>query len=238
MQVIVIGLGRFGYRLAADLTNRGAEVIAVDMDAKIVDQVKDRVTVALSIDGTDERALRKVGVQDVDAAIVAIGKNIEAAIMTTAVLRRMGVPQIISRATTPLQAEILREVGAKRVILLEDRMGEQLAQEIMEPEVRERIRLSSGHHLIEVKVPSAFVGRSLKDLDFRGRLGVNVIAIQSRVPILAEDGSTTFETQINDLPGPNDVLTDEDTLVVVGGEKELASLSKGEVDLSPVEAGK
>lgn len=233
MQVIVIGMGRFGYRLATDLCKRGAEVIAADLDPKLVDGVKDRVTIAVALDGTDERAMRKVGVQDVDVAIVAIGKNIEAAIMATAVLRRMGVPQIVSRATTNLQAEILREVGAKRVILLEDRMGEQLAQEIMEPEVRERIRLSSGHHLIEVKVPGSYAGRSLKELDFRGRLGVNVIAIQTRVPTIAEDGSTSYEIRINDLPGPNDVLTDEDTLVVVGGEQELARLSKGEVDLAP-----
>ena len=238
MQVIVIGLGRFGLRLAIDLSSRGAEVIAADTQAKVIDQIKDRVTVAVAVDGTDERALRKLGVQDVDVAVVAIGRNTEAAIMTTAVLRRLGVPQIISRAITHLQREILQEVGAKRVILLEERMGEQLAQEVMEPEVRERIRLSSGHHLIEVTVPKIFVGRSLKELDFRGRLSVNVIAIQRRVAVLEEDGSMSYETQINDLPGPNDVLTEDDTLVVVGGEAALHRLSKGEVDLPPAEASK
>lgn len=226
MQVIVIGLGRFGHRLAVDLASRGAEVIAADLDPRLVDAIKDRVTVAVTLEGTDEKALRKIGVQDVDTAVVAIGKNIEAAIMTTAVLRRMGVAQIVSRATTPLQAEILREVGAKRVILLEESMGQQLAREILEPGVRERIKLSSGHHLIEIRVPRPLVGKTLGELELRRRMGVNVIAIQSRVPVLEEDGSSSYQTRINDVPGPGDRLEADDTLVVVGGEAELAKLAE------------
>jgi len=225
MQVIVVGLGRFGSRVALDLALRGAEVIAVDVDEKVVDGVKDRLALALCLDGTDERALRQAGAVDVDVGVVAVGQNIEQAILCTAVLRRLGVPHIVSRATTPLQAEILREVGAKRVVQLEEHMGRQVAQEIMEPGVGERLRLSSGHHPAELKVRRRLVGRSLADLALRRQYRINVISIQRRTPILDEEGRPSFHVEINDVPGPDDVLGEHDTLVVIGAETAIADLA-------------
>jgi trk/ktr system potassium uptake protein len=179
MLFAVIGLGRFGFKLATTLAEKGAEVIAIDSNRALVDEIKDLVSQAVCLDSTDEKALRAVGVQDVDAAVVAIGVNIEASILTTALLRRLGVSRVIGRAMTKLQGQILQEVGAKKVVYLEDQMGEQVAHSLIAPHVRERITLGTGHSLVELMPRKAFIGRTLAEIDFRAKYGVNIIATEN-----------------------------------------------------------
>ncbi len=224
MQVAVLGLGRFGARVAEVVTARGGEVIAIDRDPEVCEEIKDRVTQAVALDTTDERSLRALGIQDVDVAVVAIGSNVEASIMTTALLRRLGVRRIIARAIGSLQGEILREVGASQVLYLEDQMGEQVAMAIVAPQILERITLGTGHTLAEVQIPPEYVGKTLQEMDLRGRHGLNVIAIKRRVPAVTEDGQSTYEEKVNDLPGANDRVEEEDVLVVVGSRARVDEL--------------
>jgi trk system potassium uptake protein TrkA len=224
MLFAVIGLGRFGFKLATTLAEKGAEVLAIDIDRELVEEIKDLVSKAVCLDSTEEKALRAVGVQDVDAAVVAIGVNIEASILTTAILRRLGVGRIIGRAMTKLQGQILQEVGARKVIYLEDQMGEEVARSLIAPHVREHITLGTGHSLVELVPRKAFVGRTIAEIDFRARYGVNIIAIEKRIPRVTERGENTYDVKVNDLPSPHDRIEEGDILVVVGSNEKIEEL--------------
>jgi trk system potassium uptake protein TrkA len=230
MLFAVIGLGRFGFKLATTLAEKGAEVIAIDCDRALVDEIKDLVSQAICLDSTDEKALRAVGVQDVDAAVVAIGVNIEASILTTAILRRLGVSKIIGRAMTKLQGQILQEVGAKKVVYLEDQMGEEVARSLIAPQVREHITLGTGHSLVELVPRKAFIGHTIAEIDFRAKYGVNIIAIEKRIPRVTERGESTYEVKVNDLPSPNDRIEEGDILVVVGSNEKIEDLMEQGAD--------
>ena len=125
MQYAVIGIGRFGAKLATSLFAKGGEVLAIDISADSIEAIKDQVSQAVICDCTNERAMRDLGVQDVDVAVVAVGNSIETSIMATAILKRLGVHRILSRALSKMQKQILSEVGAHEVFSLEDQMGEQ-----------------------------------------------------------------------------------------------------------------
>ena len=109
------------------LYEKGAEVIAIDLDVRLVDKIKDRVTHAVAINVKDERAMRSVNISDVDSAIVAIGDDIETSILAVAMLRKLGVGRVVARATTSLHEHVLREVGASEIIKVEEEMGEIMA---------------------------------------------------------------------------------------------------------------
>lgn len=226
-QFAVIGLGTFGCEVCRTLMEKGAEVIAIDADAKRVEAMKDEVTQALCLDSTDEEALAHSGVLDVDAVVVAMGERMEAAIVTTSILKRLGAGQIVARAASSLYARILSDVGADRTILIEEQMAAQVAQSLITPNVLEQITLASGHSLVEMHPPRSMVGRRLGDLDIRRRYRVNIIAVKRRTPIISADGESGFREQVNDLPGPDDVISQDDILVAVGQDEDIERLSAG-----------
>lgn len=226
MQFVVLGVGRFGSKLAMSLFSKGAEVMVIDKNEEAIERIKDHVTHAVIADCTDEVTLRSLGIQDMDVAIVAIGENIETSIMATAILRRLGVPKIISRAVTRMQSQILLEVGATEVFSLEEQMGEQLASKLMAPHLLDRIELSSGHSLIEVIPPSHFIGKSLRELNLRAKVGVNVIAIKRKIPYINEMGENSVKIELNDLPSPDQLITKDDILVIVGPDEKLNLLTE------------
>jgi trk system potassium uptake protein TrkA len=133
MLVAVIGLGIFGSKTATKLFEQKADVIAIDKDPILVDKIKDKVTRAVCLDVTDEKALRAEDISDVDAAIVAIGDNAEMSILAVATLRKLGVGRVISRAKDNLHEHVLREVGASEIIRIEEEMGELVASKIISP---------------------------------------------------------------------------------------------------------
>ncbi len=225
-QFAVIGLGTFGARVAITLMQKGAEVIAIDSDPKRVEQIKDDVTQALCLDATNEDALAKSGVLDVDAVIVAMGEQMESAIVTTSILKKLGAAQVTARAASSLYARILKDVGADRTILIEEQMADQLAKTLMTPDLLEQIPLTSNHSLVEIRAPRYMIGKKLDELDIRRRYRVNVIAIKKRVPIITPEGESSFQEQINDLPGPEDIVEQDDILVVVGNDEDIERLAR------------
>lgn len=226
-QFAVIGLGTFGARVARALMEKGAEVIAIDSDPKRVEEIKDDVTHALCLNATDEDALSKSGVLDVDAVIVAMGERMEAAIITTSILKRLGAGTVMARAASSLYARILKDVGADRTILIEEQMADQLAKSLLTPDLLEQIPLTSNHSLVEVRAPQHMIGRKLEQIDVRRRYRVNIIAIKKRVPLITPEGDSSFTEQINDLPGPDDIIEQDDILVVVGQDEDIERLAQG-----------
>ena len=138
-QFAVIGLGRFGCKVAETLAQKGASVIAVDTIQENVEKVSDFVTKAVRIDSTDEKALLACGIKDVDVAVVAMGEDIESSVLTTALLKNLDVAEIVARACSTLHAQILRLVGATRVVFPEEYMGFRVANSILSPGVLEYI---------------------------------------------------------------------------------------------------
>ena len=227
-QFAVIGLGKFGMKVALTLTEKGGQVLAVDEDIRKVEEVKDHVAQAVCLDSTDEDAMRAAGLEDVDAAIVGAGENLEFSILATAILKKLGVPNIVARAVSDLHAQILERVGATRVIMVEEQMGEQVARSIIAPEIHEQFALATGHSLAEVVPRPEFIGQSIGKINFRQQFGVNIIAIQKRIPILTPEGKNSFQVLINDLPKPSDVIEENDVLVVVGSDEHIERLARGE----------
>ena len=226
-QFAVIGLGTFGQRVCRTLMEKGTEVIAIDKDAARVEALKDDVTQAICLDATDAEVLAHSGVLDVDAVVVAMGEHMEAAILTTAILNRLGVTHVIARAASELYAQILRDVGADRTVLIEEQMADQVAKSLITPDVLEQITLASGHSLVEMKPRREMIGKMLGELDIRKRYKVNIIAIKKRTPVITDEGENRFEERVNDIPGPEDRIEQNDIIVVVGPDEDIQRLSLG-----------
>lgn len=219
--IAVIGLGGFGSSVALELAAKGVEVLAIDRDVAPVEAVKDSVTHAATLSSTDEDALRAVGIQNVDVAVVCIGEDIEANLLTTILLKKMGVHRIWTRALSPLQQEMLKMLEVDNIINLEKEMGGIVASSLASSNITRHIPLAKGHSIVEVQVPTEFVGKTLRQLDPRNKFNINIVAIIKSVPGITEQGERTFEESIEDVPKPDDMLEETDRLLVVGSDKNV-----------------
>ena len=224
MIVTVIGLGTFGAKTATRLFEKGAEVIAIDNNEVLVEKIKERVTHAIKVDITNERAVRGTNITDVDVAIVAIGDNIETSILAVALLRKLGVGKIIARATTNLHEHVLKEIGASEILRVEEEMGEIVASKIVAPHVLQRYNFAAGYSIVELRLGKKFAGRTLVESQIRQNYSLNIVALQKRVPFITEDGKSSFRVEINDSPLPMDVIDEDDVVVLVGSEKNFNKL--------------
>ncbi len=226
-KVAVFGLGRFGLGLAVRLAELGADVLAVDSDQELVEQVDQRVSRAACLDATNEFAMKKLNLGEVDLALVCIGRNIEAGLLVTAVLQRLGVEEIWVRAIDHNQAQILGAMGVSNIVSLEKEMAREVAQKVMMPGIQVIAPITANHALAEIKAKREFVGKTLDELDFRNTYGLNVVAIKSRELTTAPNGTEKAEYQINDLPHATDVIQEGDRLVVIGADDKIRALQTG-----------
>lgn len=224
MFIAVIGLGTFGAKTASRLYEKGAEVLAIDSNPELVERIKDRVTHAVCIDVTNERAIRALNISDVDTAVVAIGDNVQMSIMSIAMLRKLGVGRIIARATSVLHEHVLREIGASEIVKVEEEMGEIIASKIAAPYVLQRFNFSAGYSIVEMKLGRRFHSKTLVESQIRQNYSLNIIALQKRVPTVNEEGKASFRIVINDSPLPMDVIEEDDIVVMVGNDKNLDRL--------------
>ena len=216
-QVIVIGLGRFGSSITSTLYNLGHDVLAVDLDVTRVQNIVGQSTHSISGDATNEQLLREIGIQEYTVAIVAIGANIVASIMTTVLLKTMGVPYIVARATNPLHANTLNRLGVDRVVQTESEMGSSFAHSLFSPDVQEYIELSSEFGISKILAPNQFQDRYLKDLGFsesKNGSGISVLSIRrgSKITIMPD-----IDTQ----------LKEGDTLILAGKDEDINQLNLG-----------
>lgn len=221
----VIGLGTFGRQISLELSARGGKVIAVDRQAKQVEAMKESVTQAVLVDSTDEDGLSALSLEEVDVAIVAIGDAVESGILTTAILKRSGVPYVLARAVSDIHAQVLRQVGADKVINLEVDEGRRIAQELIAPHVLDRIPISSSISFAEVKLPKSFVNSSLVRLDLRKRFSINVIAVKRNTRALDEIGNPTLEEEVI-FPDADTILMEDDIILVVGRNDDIEAIKE------------
>ena len=212
-QYLVLGLGRFGESLAKSLYKLGHEVLAVDADEELVDAIAPYVTQAIQIDATDEGALESLGVRNFDAAIVSIGQNMRDSILVCVLLKELGVPYLIAKATDDLHAKVLRKVGVDRVIFPERDMGMRLAKSLLMPNVLELMDLSDDYQLVEIILPIKWVGNTIIGVDVRKKYGINILAIHRGGQFIAS-------------PPPDITFESGDILLVLGKKDDVDNIDK------------
>jgi trk system potassium uptake protein TrkA len=205
--------------MAMTLTELGHDVIGVDGDEARVQQLADVITHALQIDATDEKALRAAGMQDVDVAVVSIGENIESSLLVVMLLHELGIDTIVAKAVTPLHGRILEKLGVSRVIFPEREMAIRIAHSLVMPNVIDYIELSRDFSIVEVPAPDAFVGRTLKQLELRPRLGLTLIAIKRQ-------GDAGGGIVTNIAPAADEMIRAGDVLALLGSNERLNQLDQ------------
>lgn len=173
--IVVIGLGRFGTSLALELLSEGREVLGIDADEKIVQTLSDQLTDVVQADSTDEAALRELGLQDFDSAVVAIGSDLESSILTASLLLQLGIPQVWAKATSTAHGRILEQLGVHHVIFPEMDMGKRVAH-MVTGESLDYVVLDKDFVMVKTEAPAVFHGKTLAELKFRSKHGVTVVA--------------------------------------------------------------
>lgn len=228
----VIGLGKFGFNVATTLFDNGAEVIAIDNNQTMIDEITGRVSAGILMNSTDEKALKNHGIQDMDAVILAIGNSIEVSVLTTVILKKIGVTNIYAKVDSKVHGRILELLGIQNVIFPEEQIGKQLANSLLSSNVLEYIDLSSGHSVVELVVPEIWIGKTLQQLALPSERGINIIAIKSTEQSVTEDGENIIGHKINDMPGANDIVNEEDVLVLIGPKARINELINETADRS------
>jgi len=223
----VIGLGTFGARVAERLTELGAEVLAIDRDPTTVALWRERVDQAVVLDATDEVAFRASGVEDADTIIVAIARDLAVSTLVTAQLGQLGARHIVARAQGALHERILRLVGAHEVLNPERQVAESLAHRLVEPELRERVALSTGQEFIELAAPPTWFGQTVSACRIEERFGVKVTALIRHVPATGLDGDTHFERLVVTTFDGTAVISEGDLVAAVGTPQQIRELQLG-----------
>jgi trk system potassium uptake protein TrkA len=213
-QVVVIGLGRFGSSLATSLYNIGHDVLAIDTNEDRVQSMMGRVTFPVTGNATNETVLRELGITDYDVAVIAIGSDIVASIMTSVLLKTMGIPYIVSRARDDIHGNTLERLGVDKIIHAEEEMGMRLAHSLFNPNVQEYLELAPSFGLSRLKVPPRFDNLTLNELGLsnaRDKYGLAVLALRRGKDITLN-------------PDPEDRLRTGDVLVLAGRDELLEKL--------------
>ncbi|NHN34551.1 potassium channel family protein [Paenibacillus agricola] len=212
-QFAIIGMGRFGTSVAKTLSGLGFEVLAIDNSEQRMQEISSIVTHVVQADSTDEEALNALGLRNFDVVVVAIGEDIQASILTTIIVKEMGIPTVIVKAQNELHGKVLRKVGADKVIYPERDMGQRVAHNLISTNIIDYIELSEKHSIVELKASRKMIGKNLRQLDIRAKYGCNVIAIKT--------GSS-----MNIAPNAEDLITEDDLLIVVGSNEDLQDFEK------------
>lgn len=210
---IVIGLGRFGAEVARQLSALGCEVLAMDTQADLVQEISSQITHAVVGDATDKEVLRALGAGSFDCAIVAIGDDLSASVLATMNLQELGVSKIVCKAHDETHRKVLKKLGADRVVIPEQENASRLARSLSSPNVLDYIELSEDYGILEVPAPKSWVGKTLKELNVRAKLGVNIIAVEQ-------------EGRINVSPAADYCIESGDIMVVLGDTGALDRVQK------------
>lgn len=210
---VVIGLGRFGSEVARELCRQGCQVLAMDVNQELVSQIANDVTHAVVGDGQDKGVLRALGVREFDCGVIAIGDDLAASVLVTMNLKELGVAQVICKAHDETHRRVLEKLGADRVVIPEQEQGARLARSLSSRNVLDYIELSQEYGIIEIPVPGSWRDKSLKELNVRAALGLNILAIRRG-------------GQINVSPGADFIFEQQDVVVVLGDSTALKKVEK------------
>ena len=210
-QFVVIGLGRFGSNVAKALYSMDHEVLAIDKDEEKVQEISDYVTHAVQADATDENVLKSLGIRNFDVVVVTTSSDIHSSILITLLCKEIGVKYVIAKAQSELHAKVLYKIGADKVVFPERDMAMRVVHNLVSSNILDYIEVTPEYSLVEIEALSHWVGHSLKELNIRGKYGINVLAIKHGKEIIVA-------------PNGDDIINKDDILVVIGKTKDITRL--------------
>ncbi len=224
MKFIVIGLGNFGSSLAARLTSLGHEVIGIDNNRAKVELFKDLITQTISLDSTSEQAINTLPLKEVDYAIVAIGENFGASVMTTALLKQMGVKKLVSRAISPLHHKVLETLGVDHILTPEHDAAGRFADSILFAGVTNSYEVADDYRIIEADLPNRFDGLMVREVDFTNRFSLLILTILRTIETKSIFGQVMKTKKSLGLPSADQKLLKGDVVVLFGKLNDIENL--------------
>jgi trk system potassium uptake protein TrkA len=214
-KIAVIGMGQFGMAIAKTLSRKGAEVMAIDRNEVIIEEIAEKVDMAVAMDATDKKTLISQGILDFEAVVVAIGEDFEQLLLCTTVLIDIGVKRIMARARGKSQRIILEKIGVKEILSPEDEVGINVAERLINPSIVSYLDLPDDFCIMEIAAPPDIIGRTLADIELRHRYDVNLITMK-RSSEIEKDGERINEQHIYGIPRGDSVIRENDSLILFG----------------------
>lgn len=210
---MVIGMGRFGAEVARRLCQLGCEVLAVDTNSELIQTISPDVTHAVVADGRDKGVLRALGAAEFDCAVVGIGDSLADSVLITLNLKELGVPKVVCKAHDETHRQVLKKLGADQIVIPEQEQAYRLARSLSSQNVLDYIELSEDYGIIDLPAPDSWAGKSLRELNVRAKLGVNILAVKR-------------DQAINVSPAADYAISKGDILVILGDTAALKAVQK------------
>lgn len=210
---VVVGLGRFGYETARQLSRLGCEVLAIDLKSELIQQIANDVTHAVVGDSRDKEVLRTLGVGEFDCAIIAIGDDLATSVLVTMNMKELGVPYLVCKAYDDTHRNILQKLGADRVVIPEQENAARLAKSLSSTNLLDYIELSEDYSIVELPAPRSWVDKTLKELNVRAKLGVNILAVRR-------------DSKMDVSPAADFSFRQGDIVIVLGDKKALDAIEQ------------
>ncbi|WP_107040219.1 potassium channel family protein [Brumimicrobium mesophilum] len=216
----VIGVGKYGSNIARRLAEKGAQVFAFDNNEEKIENIKDDVAFAVTLNSTDFKVLTSQKLEEMDAAVVAIGENFEATVLTAVHLMDLGVKRIIARANGADQRLILEKIGIKEILTPEDEVAFVIREKLLNPSILSFLQLSEEYEIAEIKPPKGVLNRTIQDIDFRNKYQLTLVTMRREYDI-KKKGQYEVEQHVIGVPKGDTVIESRDTLVVFGTAKHV-----------------
>ncbi|MCG1022542.1 potassium channel family protein [Sutcliffiella horikoshii] len=207
-QFVVIGLGRFGGSIVEEFSTLGVEVLAIDKDEDNINKISKYATHAVQANATDEATLNSLGIRNFDHAIVSMGDDIESSILTSLLLKEMGIKQVWVKATNKYHQKVLEKIGVDRIIQPERDMAKRVAHHVVSDKIFDYIELSNNHSIAELFASKKVSNKSLTELDLRARFGCTLIGIQRNGDIIIS-------------PSADEIILEGDLLIILGRNEDI-----------------
>ncbi len=216
----VIGVGKYGSNIARRLAEKGAQVFVYDNNERKIEDIKDDVLMAVTLNCTDFKAIASQKIEEMDAVVVAIGENFEATVLAAVHLIDLGVKRIIVRANGVDQKLILEKIGVKEILAPEDEVAFVIREKLLNPSIQSFLQLSEEYEIAEIKPPKGTLNRTIEDIDFRNKYQLTLVTMRREYDI-KKKGQYEVERHVIGVPKSDTVIESRDTLVVFGMAKHV-----------------
>lgn len=218
MKTIVIGLGNFGYNLAATLIQNNCEVLGIDSNPETIDSVKDEISFAICGNAANKEVLESLNIQDFDNGIICVGQDMASSILIALYLKELGIPRIIVRAISEDHGKVLSQLGVTDVVFPEKDTAIKIANKISFKNAMDFLPISDEYGIVEVAAPKSFTGKSLAELKITSKFNCQIIGIKYEVVNAKED------EEIKIAPSAKDIISENSTMIVLGKSIDIENL--------------
>jgi len=224
MKIIIFGLGNFGMSLALSLTETGNEVVGIDKNMDKVTLIKDKIAHSICLDSTNELAYQAIPIKQADIAVVAIGENEGAAIITTAILKKITQAKVIGRSLSPIHDTVLQAMGITSIVHPEQEAALKLTNKINLKNIVDSFKIDEKYSISEIETPPEFVGKSISDLEIRSRYKLNIVTILRKKEKTNLIGNPTVIKEVIGIPSADTIIQEHDILVVFGSDDDISKI--------------